>query len=339
MTRNENVDTGQKNRKLEGDRGKMKKAILLMAYGSPEMEEDVEAYYTHIRGGKKPTPEELENLKERYRAIGGKSPLMSITDSTARKLESRLNRQGRDIRVYAGMKHWHPFISETFDQISADGVTDLIAVALAPHYSKMSIGGYETSVQKSNEEHGNKIRVRYVDNWHLNPVFIDVWRKNISRAVSGKFRGIRDQREIFFLFTAHSLPERILTWNDPYKRQLLETSNSLAEKLRLDPDQYGFAFQSAGHTSEPWLGPDILDNLRELARDGKNNILVIPIGFVSDHLEILCDIDVEAQQLAKELGIHIERTDSFNDSDEFIDVLASVVDDFTQERKDLSLEV
>lgn len=312
---------------MENDSG-MKKAILLMAYGSPEREENVEAYYTHIRGGKKPTPEELENLKARYRIIGGKSPLFRITDSTARKLQIRLDSQKKDVRVYAGMKHWHPFISETFEQISRDGITDLLAVALAPHYSKMSIGSYETSVLKSNEEHGNKIKIRCVDSWHLNPVFIDAWKRKISSAATEKFRGIKNLKEIFCLFTAHSLPKKILTWNDPYKRQLLETSNALARQLQLDPDQYGFSFQSAGHTQEPWLGPDILNNLRELASGGKQNILVIPIGFVSDHLEILYDIDVEAKELAKELGIQVERTDSFNDSDEFIDVLASVVGDF-----------
>src|SRR5579864_3613045 len=132
------------------------KGILLMAYGSPERDEDVETYYTHIRGGRKPTAEELNNLKSRYRAIGGKSPLLRITNSTAEKLEMRV-----PVKVYAGMKHWHPFISETFKQIEKDGVTDLIAVALAPHYSRMSIGGYQTSVAKANDEHGSKLRVTY----------------------------------------------------------------------------------------------------------------------------------------------------------------------------------
>jgi protoporphyrin/coproporphyrin ferrochelatase len=296
------------------------KAILLMAYGSPEREEDVEAYYTHIRGGRKPTPEELENLKTRYRAIGGKSPLYRITGSTAEKLEARLD----DVKVYAGMKHWHPFITEIFDQMSGDGVTELLAVALAPHYSKMSIGGYQTSVEKANEDHGGKIKLAYVNQWHLNSVFIEKWWERILKAVDEKFHGV-DRDEIFFLFSAHSLPERILTWQDPYKDQLLETADKLAQELKLARHQYGFAFQSAGHTSEPWLGPDILDKLKELSNNGWKNVLIIPIGFVSDHLEILFDIDVEAKQLAKELGIHVERTESFNDSEDFIDVLASVV--------------
>ncbi len=297
-------------------------AILLMAYGSPDKDEDVEAYYTHIRGGRKPTPEELENLRARYKKIGGRSPLLKTTHSTAKKLEQRLGKQ--NVRVYAGMKHWHPYISETFEEISKDGVTELTSIALAPHYSKMSIGSYQDAVRKANEAHGNKIKLKFVDSWHLNPVFIQKWKEQITEACKSKFKGT-PREQIFFLFSAHSLPERILSWNDPYKDQLLETATKLAEELELEKKQYGFAFQSAGHTSEPWLGPDILDKLKELNAMNWKNVLVIPIGFVSDHLEILFDLDIEAKELAKELGMHLERTESFNDSADFIDVLEAVV--------------
>ena len=295
-----------------------------MAYGSPEKEEEIEAYYTHIRGGRKPTVEEVENLKTRYKMIGGKSPLREITDSTARKLEEELKRQGKEVRVYVGMKHWHPYISETFNQISQDGITEAIAIALAPHYSKMSIGVYQDAVRKANDEHGNKIRVRFVDDWHLNLKFLTDWEKRIADATAVKFEGV-DRSKIFFLFTAHSLPERIRTWNDPYQYQLLQTAEILAKDLELPPEQCDFAFQSAGHTTEPWLGPDILDKLTNLSRAGWKNVLVAPIGFVSDHLEILFDIDVEAKKIAEKIGMHIERTDSFNDSDAFIEILASFV--------------
>jgi protoporphyrin/coproporphyrin ferrochelatase len=297
-----------------------KTAIILMAYGSPEREEDVEPYYTHIRGGRKPTSGELESLKSRYKTIGSHSPLLKVTNSTAKKLEQRLNK-----RVYAGMKHWHPFISEVFDeQLSKDGVTELTAIALAPHYSKMSIGSYQDAVRKGNEENGNKITLKFVNSWHQDPVFIEKWEKRINEACDKKFEGI-GRKQIFFLFTAHSLPERILTWNDPYKDELLETTKKLASDLRLDGKQYGFAFQSAGHTSEPWLGPDILEKIKELDAGSWRNILVAPIGFVSDHLEILYDIDIEAKDLAIKLGIHLERTQSLNDSEDFIDVLESVL--------------
>ena len=188
----------------------------------------------------------------------------------------------------------------------------------------MSIGVYQDAVRKANDEHGNKIRLRFVDEWHLNPKILADWEKRIADATVAKFGGI-DRSEIFFLFTAHSLPERIRTWNDPYQYQLLQTAEILAKDLKLPPEQCDFAFQSAGHTSEPWLGPDILDKLTILGRAGWNNVLIAPIGFVSDHLEILFDIDVEAEQVAEKIGMHIERTDSFNDSDAFIEILASLV--------------
>ncbi len=297
----------------------MKKAVILMAYGSPERVEDIEPYYTHIRGGRKPTSEELENLKQRYQVIGGKSPLLAITNSTAKKLEKKLG-----IKVYAGMKHWHPFVSEVFNEISSDGVTDLLGVALAPHYSKMSIGSYQDSVARANSEHGGKVKVTNVNEWYLDPVYLDKWMQRIVEAYEEKYRG-KPRKDTFFMFTAHSLPERILTWGDPYKTQLLETMEKLAGELSLDKRQYGFAFQSAGHTTEPWLGPDILDKIKELKNEGWNSILVAPVGFVSDHLEILFDIDIEAKSLSDELGVQLERTESFNDSEDFIEVLASVV--------------
>lgn len=297
----------------------MKRAVLLMAYGTPAKEEDIEPYYTDIRRGRKPTEEEVQDLTERYKVIGGISPLLAITNSTAEKLEKRLGQ-----KVYTGMKHWHPYVSETFERITSDGVTDIIALALAPHYSKMSIGGYHDSVTKANTEQGSKVKVTFINEWHLDPVFIQKWKKKIQSAEKTKFKGV-DHDKIFFLFSAHSLPEHILAWNDPYKTQLLETMQKLASELGLDPKHFGFAFQSAGHTTDPWLGPDILDKVRDLAKEGWKEILSIPIGFVSDHLEILFDIDVEAKQVAKELNVHLERTESFNDGDDFIDVLESVV--------------
>jgi ferrochelatase len=294
-----------------------KSAILLMAYGSPDRLEDVEAYYTDIRGGRKPTAEEVGNLSERYKAIGGSSPLLKITEATARKLETKVG-----TRVHVGMKHWHPFISETFEQIVEDGTNELLAIALAPHYSKMSIGGYQDLVCRANAQHGDRIKLRFVNDWHRDPVFLEKWRERILNARKEKFSG---GGRVYHLFSAHSLPERILSWNDPYRDELLETADALAQRLGVPREEYGFAFQSAGHTAEPWLGPDLLQKLEELGRAGWTEVLSIPVGFVSDHLEILYDIDVEAHELAGRIGIHLERTESFNDSDDFAEVLASVV--------------
>jgi protoporphyrin/coproporphyrin ferrochelatase len=304
---------------IRDNRMERKNAVILMAYGSPDKPEDIEPYYTHIRGGRKPSPQELVNLSRRYMAIGGRSPLLEITLSTAKKLETKL---GRGIRVYAGMKHWHPFVSEVFDEISRDEITDLLAIPLAPHYSKMSIGSYQDAVKGANASHGNKVRLELVNDWYRNDEFLKAWTRRIEETLDRKFPA--KPEHCFVLFTAHSLPERILSWGDPYKNQLLETADLLAKNLRLETNQYSFAFQSAGHTAEPWLGPDILAKVRDLKDSGCREILIAPVGFVSDHLEILFDIDVEAKNLSKELGIHLERTESFNDSDEFIGVLASV---------------
>lgn len=292
-----------------------------MAYGSPNKPDDVEAYYTHIRGGRKPSADEVVNLKERYSAIGGRSPLLDITLSTTRKLESRL---AGDFRVYAGMKHWHPYISEVFDQISEDGITELVAIALAPHYSKMSVGSYQEALKAANATHGGRVKEIFVNQWCDEQSFLDSWAGMIEKTLEEKFSNVPSQ-EVFVLFTAHSLPERILTWADPYKDQLLDTAAKISKRLSLKEDQFSFAFQSAGHTSEPWLGPDILVKLRDLNSSGSKQILVAPIGFVSDHLEILYDIDVEAMALSNELGFHLERTNSFNDSDDFVEILSSVV--------------
>ena len=290
-----------------------------MAYGTPAKDEDIEPYYTHIRHGKKPNEVELQDLKKRYAIIGKRSPLLEITQSTAAKLRKRL--EPYQVQVYTGMKHWHPYISEEFPKIVSDGTADLLSVALAPHYSKMSIGGYQDSVREANKSHGDTLKLSFVDSWHLNPVFIDKWSQRIKSTVANRF----GSREVYYLFTAHSLPERILAMNDPYKGQLLETSARIAKNLGLDRNSIGFAFQSAGHTSEPWLGPDILEKLAQLASERRKAVMVMPIGFVSDHLEILFDIDKEAQEVAYSLGIELARTESFNDSDDFIDILESVV--------------
>lgn len=294
-----------------------------MAYGTPEKEDEVEPYYTHIRGGRNPTKEEVENLMERYRSIGGSTPLLKITLSTASKLEESLEVAGYSTKVSAGMKHWHPYIREIFPEIASSGVDELLAVALAPHYSKMSVGSYQAAVLDAQKETSANLQIRFVDSWHLNHVFIQKWVEKIKDARSKKFKVSEDK--IYHLFSAHSLPERILSWNDPYRNQLMATMQEISRRLNLSQENHGFAFQSAGHSSEPWLGPDILDSLEKLGRAGRREILVIPIGFVSDHLEILYDIDVEARSKSSDLGVHLERTDSFNDSGEFIDVLKSVI--------------
>jgi ferrochelatase len=302
--------------------------VLLMAYGTPENPEQVEAYFTHIRGGRAPSSEAVENLKERYSRVGGRTPLLGITNEVARKLEERLNAAGGRFRVYVGMKHWHPFIGDVMPQMVEDGVRRVVALALAPHYSRISIGGYRKAVDEAQAALGNPFDVQFVDWWHDSQPFRRLIAALIEEALGNFPEEVRD--EVTVVFSAHSLPERIREWDDPYERQLHESSVGVAELAGVR--DWRFSFQSAGHTGEPWLGPDILDSLEELAREGKRYVLQVPIGFVSDHLEILYDIDIEAKEKAAELGITLHRTELPNARDEFIEVLAAEVSERSGER-------
>ncbi len=297
--------------------------VLLMAYGTPQDPSEVEPYFTHIRGGRTPSPEAVAGLQRRYMQVGGKTPLLEITNEVARKLEERLNREGGSFRVYAGMKHWHPFIGDVMEQMQADGVQRVVAFALAPHCSRISLGGYRKAVEEAQERLGNPFDIPFAKCWHHN----ERWRDMIADYVrQGLEQFPADARSsVTVVFSAHSLPERIRTWDDPYERQLLESSADVA--ARAGVTNWRFAFQSEGHTGEPWLGPDIVSFLEELHGEGVRDVLSVPLGFVSDHLEILFDIDIEAKDKARELGMTLHRTQMPNTRLEFIEVLASVVEE------------
>jgi ferrochelatase len=296
--------------------------VLLLAYGTPETLDDVEPYYTHIRGGRAPSPESLENLRERYRLVGGRTPLLDLTRDVAHKLQGRLDADapGR-YRVYIGMKHWHPFIGEVLPQMAADGIRTALGLVLAPHYSRMSIGSYRKYVDQAHEKLAEPIDIRFVESWQAHPLFRQLIADRIVEGLAQFPAEMRDQVKV--LFSAHSLPERILTWDDPYPRELRESAAGIAELLGLQ--DWRFAFQSAGMTGEPWLGPDILDYLAELAAEGVRAVLSVPFGFVADHLEVLWDIDNEAQTKAAELGMTLHRTRMPNADPEFVEVLAAIV--------------
>jgi protoporphyrin/coproporphyrin ferrochelatase len=289
----------------------MKAAVILMAYGSPTTADDVPAYLADVREGRPVSQEAVEELTERYRRIGGRSPLDDVTEVQRAGLEGEL-----ELPVFVGMKHWRPRIAEAAEAALAGGAETIVGLVLAPHYSRLSIAGYRERLEDALRDRAELI---FVESWHDHEPFLE--------ALAGRVRGFDGH----VVFTAHSLPERILRDGDPYRDQLLETSRLVAERAHIA--DWSFAFQSASATGEPWLGPDILEELDRLAANGVQRVLVCPVGFVSDHLEILWDLDVEARERAAELGLELDRIESLNDDPAFLRALAELV------REHLSAEV
>ena len=283
----------------------MSDAVVLMAYGSPSRAEDVRPYLEDVRGGRPVSDEAVEELAERYRRIGGRSPLDEVTEAQRAALERELG-----VPVFVGMKHWRPRIAEAIDAALATGATRIVGLVLAPHYSRLSVGEYRDRLEAAVAARAELV---LVESWHDHPAFLDV--------VADRVRGT----DAWVVFTAHSLPERILADGDPYRDQLLETSRLVAERAGLK--DWSFAFQSASPTGEPWLGPDVLDELGRLREAGVEKVLVAPVGFVSDHLEILWDLDVEARERAAELGLELDRIESLNDDPAFVRALAELVEE------------
>ena len=276
-----------------------------MAYGSPERIDDVPAYYSDIRGGRPIRPELLEELTDRYRRLGieDRNPLNEITERTRAALEQELG-----LRVFTGMKHWTPRIGDAVESALAGGTETIVGLVLAPHYSRMSIGGYRAQVEEALDA---RAELLFVERWHDEPALVELWAERL--------RGT----QAHVVFTAHSLPARILDEGDPYQAQLLETATAIAQAAGLS--EWSFSFQSESATGEPWLGPDILDHLEALHAQGQTHVLVAPIGFVADHLEIRWDLDTEAREKAEELGLRLERAGMPNDDPAFVAVLVGIV--------------
>ena len=294
-------------------------AVLLMAYGTPNSMDEIEPYLADIRRGRKPTSEGVEELKARYLKIGGRSPLLEITKAQASALENRLMTEGIRTRVYVGMKHWHPYIREVVPQIVNDGNDKVIGLVLAPHYSPMSVGGYRQALVEAVATSG-RLNVDFVESWYDNTLF----HRAVQEKVQNALKQFVAPELVELLFTAHSLPERILAMKDPYPAQLESSCRSVASLV--GRKEWSFAFQSAGQTEDKWLGPGLVEYLRGLPPSRRHaGVLVAPIGFVADHLEVLYDIDVEAQEFARSIGLHLRRTESLNDSPTFISALADIV--------------
>jgi protoporphyrin/coproporphyrin ferrochelatase len=280
-------------------------AVVLMAYGSPSGPEDVRPYLEDVRGGRPVSDEAVEELAERYRRIGGRSPLDDVTEAQRAALERELG-----VPVFVGMKHWHPRIADAVESALAGGATRIVGLVLAPHYSRLSIGEYRERLEAAV---AGRAEVVLVESWHDHPGFLDV--------LADRVRGTG----AWVVFTAHSLPERILDEGGPYREQLLETSRLVADRAGLEG--WSFAFQSASATGEPWLGPNVLEELDRLHEAGVEKVLVAPVGFVSDHLEILWDLDIEARERAEQLGLELDRIESLNDDPAFMHALAGLVEE------------
>ena len=279
-----------------------------MAYGTPATPDDVEAYYTHVRRGRPPTPELLADLQRRYAAIGGTSPLLEVTRRQAAGLQAEL---GDDFRVELGMKHAPPFIEDGVAALATAGIERAVGLVLAPHYSALSVGEYASRAESVD------VSVDVIEQWWDAPGYLDLLADAVKRGLDTLPEGSE------VVFTAHSLPVRIVETGDPYPDQLRATAEAIAARAGLAP--WSTAWQSAGRTPDPWLGPDILEVLDDRARAGRAGVLVCPCGFVSEHLEILYDLDVEARARAGALDLPFARTAMPNDDPAFLRTLAAVV--------------
>jgi ferrochelatase len=296
-------------------------AVLLMAYGSPDRLDQVEAYYTDIRRGSPPPPHLLEELLGRYRAIGGGSPLSRIVGEQRAAVEADLAARGHAVPVYAAMRHIEPRIGDVVRQMAADGVERLVAIPMAPQRSSNAAGyrrAVDGALEAIAETGATPPEAIFVESWHDQPRFIEALATTTREALDR----FEDPGRVTVMFTAHSLPARVVADGDPYPDELAATAALVARAVGLD--RYAFSFQSAGRTGEPWLGPDILAEIRRLADEGVTELIVRPVGFVADHLEVLYDIDVEAQGVARGAGVRLERARSMNTDPVFIAGLADV---------------
>ncbi|WP_226670045.1 ferrochelatase [Metabacillus litoralis] len=302
---------------------KKKMGLLVMAYGTPYKEEDIERYYTHIRHGRKPAPEALQDLKDRYEAIGGISPLAKITLDQAANLEKHLNEIQDDIefKMYLGLKHIEPFVEDAVKQMHEDGITEAISIVLAPHFSTFSVKSYNGRAKEEAEKLGG-LTITSVESWYTEPKFITYWADRLKETYAKMSEQERDSAVL--VVSAHSLPEKIIANGDPYPQQLQETADLIAKEAGIK--NYVTGWQSAGNTPEPWLGPDVQDLTRDLfTEEGYRTFVYIPVGFVADHLEVLFDNDYECKVITDELGASYYRPEMPNAKPEFIDCLSTVV--------------
>lgn len=296
--------------------------VLLMAYGGPDNLDDIAPFLLDIRGGRPTSQELIDEITENYRKIGGKSPLLELTQQQADLLEEKLNADapsGVRYKTYIGMRHWTPWIKDTVDQMVADGIRHAVAMVLAPHYSGMSIAKYFAKLDEALAAHDEPFAYNAITSYHDHPLYIEALVQRVRAGLAEL------PSDTLVIFSAHSLPVRIMEQGDPYDTQLKETARLVAEQAGLSDAQWTFSYQSAGRSPEPWLGPQIEEYVVELANQGHKHLLSCVVGFVSDHVEVLFDIDIEAKHAAEAAGAQLSRVNSLNDDPLFIAALADLV--------------
>ncbi len=297
--------------------------VLIMAYGGPNSLEEIPGYLADIRRGRPTSPEVLEEITHNYRRIGGRSPLLEITRRQADAVLAVLNEETPVYRGYLGMRHWAPWIEETVGQMIEDGIRRAVSLVLAPHFSRLSVAKYQQKIADGMAMYRGHIDFVHIESYHDAPGLIEALARRVEEGLS---RWPESERAtVHVVFSAHSLPVRILKTGDPYDRQLRETARLVAERVGLPEDRWTWSYQSAGRSPEPWLGPQLEEHLPALAARGIRNVLSVPVGFVSDHVEILYDIDIQAQEVAREHGMRLERPPALNDDPVFIRQLADLV--------------
>ncbi len=297
-----------------------KKAALILAYGTADSIDNMAPYLADIRAGRPMSAEFVAEFKRRYTLIGG-SPLTKHTYAQAQKTGQELQQRKQNIPVYVGMRHWSPWIKDAIGQMHLHGIEEAVGIVMAPHYSKMSIGKYWAKIEAAQTLHGSNIKFSFVNSWYRQPKFLDALEAHVWAGLEKFPPDIRPKVKV--VFTAHSLPERLIKMGDPYHDELQDNANIIAQ--RLGDIDWMFSYQSAAHTGEPWLGPQIEDVVVDLAQAGYKYMLVAPIGFVCDHVEILYDIDIEAKQIAVEHNIQLERIESMNIDPLFIEALVDAI--------------
>ncbi|MDI6815758.1 MAG: ferrochelatase [Actinomycetota bacterium] len=298
--------------------------VMLMAFGGPDSLDSVEPFMERLMKGRKPTPEIIERAKNKYRLIGGKSPLPAITQRQADALEAKLNESCADARrfkTYVGMRYWHPFIEETIEKMAADGITRAFAISMSPHHSRVSTGAYAEEIKRVVGERGLDITIDMVEGMYKHPAFIDAIAEKVTAAIK-RFPEERRPR-VQIVFSAHSLPMSYIEAGDPYVDEIKMTIDKVLNKIA--PHSWRVAYQSKGNIPGAWLGPTVEEVYEDLVGEERQDVLIVPVGFAADHVETLWDLDIHHKRQAEELGLTYERADALNDSPRFMEALADMV--------------